>query len=179
MGAPKALLRFQGETFLERILSTIKTSGIDAVRVVVGRHRSELENALPGLPFVYNPNYEQGMSTSVQAGIRSLPEQTEAAVLFLVDHPLVRPKTVEKLIDEFCPGSIIVPVFGGRRGHPVLFPREALEEILDLKPGQGANTVLHRDPGRVVEVPVDDPGIVRDVDTPEDFEALLRENWLS
>jgi molybdenum cofactor cytidylyltransferase len=119
------------------------------------------------------------MSTSIQAGIRALPSDVTAAVLLLVDHPLVRPETIDKLIDEFCPGSIIVPVYEGRRGHPVLFPKEALEEILRLDPGKGANTVLRRDSSRVIEALVDDPGGLRDIDTPEDFEALLRENWLS
>src|SRR5437667_3270991 len=92
MGSPKALLRFGGQTFLERILSTVEQSKIDTVRVVVGRHRDEIARAMPGLPFVFNPDYEQGMSTSIQAGIRALPPETEAAVLLLVDHPLVRPE---------------------------------------------------------------------------------------
>ena len=132
----------------------------------------------PSPLLVFNPNYEQGMSTSIQAGIRALPPEVSAAVLLLVDHPLIKPQTIDKLIGSLRPGSIIVPVYGGRRGHPVLFSKDALEEVLELGPDQGANSVLRRDPGRVVEVPVDDAGTLRDIDTPEDFEALLRESSL-
>jgi molybdenum cofactor cytidylyltransferase len=179
MGAPKALLRFKGRTFLEHILDAIKRCSIDAVCIVAGRHRAEIEAGMPDVKIVFNSRYEEGMSTSIQAGIRALPAEISGAVLFLVDHPVVAFTTIEKLIEHFRPGAIVVPVYGGRRGHPVLFSADTLQEILTLAPDVGANTVLRRDPGRVIEVAVDDPGILKDIDTPEDFEALLRENSLS
>jgi molybdenum cofactor cytidylyltransferase len=180
MGTPKALLRFRGKSFLEHVLHAVKQSSVTHVVVVVGRHWKEIQEAMgpPSPLLVFNPNYEQGMSTSIQAGIRALPPEASAAVLLLVDHPLIKPQTIDKLIGSLRPGSIIVPVYGGRRGHPVLFSKDALEEVLELGPDQGANAVLRRDPGRVVEVPVDDAGTLRDIDTPEDFEALLRESSL-
>ncbi|HEY2859106.1 MAG TPA: nucleotidyltransferase family protein, partial [Terracidiphilus sp.] len=120
----------------------------------------------------FNPDYEQGMVTSFQAGIRALSRDSSGAVLFLVDHPVVESSTIDALVASFGRNRIVVPVFKGRRGHPVLFASEVLEEILALPPSQGANIVVRRDPGRIVELAVDSPGILVDVDTPEDFEKL-------
>ena len=112
------------------------------------------------------------MTTSLQAGIRALPEDARGAMLFLVDHPVLRVSTVESLVSGISGGAIAVPVSKGRRGHPVLFSRDVFEEILDLDSHQGANVVVRRDPKRVVEVPVDDPGVLLDIDTPDAFERL-------
>lgn len=176
MGAPKALLPLNGRTFLECILQSIARSRIDRTVVVVGHHRAAIESALQLSNTVYNPDYEHGMGTSVQAGIRALPPQVLAAVIFLVDHPVVDPSTIESLLDALPPGRIAIPTYGGRRGHPAAFSREVFPEILALGFDKGLNAVVRRDPARVTEVPVDDPGVLWDVDTPEQFEKLLRES---
>ena len=176
MGRPKALLPIRGQTFLESILNSIAQSHTAAYVVVLGHHRNEIEETLRIDNPVFNPNYEKGMITSIQAGIRGLPPETEGALLFLVDHPIVAPGTLDVLIHAFKPDHIILPTFEGRRGHPVLFPRMILDEILALPETMGANTVLWKDPSRVVEIPVDDPGIVMDIDTPQqyaDYSGLL------
>jgi molybdenum cofactor cytidylyltransferase len=176
MGFPKALLKLGQQTFLERILGAIKQSSIERTVVVVGRHRDEIQNAFPDLPLVFNPIWEQGMTTSFQAGIRALPQGIEGAVLFLVDHPWIEPATIRALVARLQPGGIVVPVFAGRRGHPVVFSNAVMQEILALGPDVGANTVVRRDPARVVEMTIDAPGILRDIDTAEQFEAL-RAEW--
>lgn len=172
MGRPKALLPFRGRTFLENILNAIARSAISNTIVVIGHHRDEITARLnlPGL--VYNPDYEQGMITSFQTGIRALPPDAAGAMLFLVDHPVVDPAVIDALIENFAAGRIMIPVFNARRGHPVLFARDILQEVLALPASQGANIVVRKDPGRIIEVPVDSQGILVDVDTPEDFEKL-------
>ena len=176
MGRPKALLPLQGKTFLENILSAIFRSPVEETRVVVGHHRNEIEpHVTPPARLVFNPNYEQGMITSLQAGIRSLPPHTSGALLFLVDHPLVDFETIELLVTKIGPDRIVLPTFQGRRGHPVLFGSAILQEILGLSSSQGANIVVHKDPDRIVEVSVNSPGILVDVDTPEDFLKLQSE----
>jgi molybdenum cofactor cytidylyltransferase len=112
------------------------------------------------------------MITSFQAGIRALGPGLTAAFLFLVDHPLVEPSTIEALAAQAAPDRIVLPTFEGRRGHPVLFGSDVLAEILALPPSQGANVVVRRDTRRIVEVPVADAGVLVDIDTPEDFEKL-------
>lgn len=175
MGRPKALLELGPRTFLERILDTVAASGIDRTIVVVGHHHSEIAAAFPAIALTCNPDYERGMSTSVQAGIRDVPPGVTAAGVFLVDHPLVGRDTVVALLQRLQPGEIILPVYEGRRGHPVFFGRDLFPEILALGPDQGLNAVVRRDPARVVEVPVSSRTILEDIDTPEDYEKLLRE----
>jgi molybdenum cofactor cytidylyltransferase len=175
MGKPKALLPFRGRTFLENILDTISRSTIENTIVVVGHHRQEIERTVKGFQLVFNPAYEQGMITSFQAGIRVLPWDAAGAFLFLVDHPLVEVETLERLIERLAPGRIIVPTYDGRRGHPVLFAPDILDEVLGLLPTEGANIVVRKDPTRVIEVPLNAPGILVDIDTPEQFEKLLTE----
>jgi molybdenum cofactor cytidylyltransferase len=177
MGRPKALLPFRGTTFLEHIVGAISQSAVQHIVVVVGHHRKEIEERL-ALPaqVVFNPDYELGMITSLQAGIRALPAGTAGALLFLVDHPMVDPKTIEELIAHFEPDRIVLPVFAGRRGHPVLFASGILEEMLALTASQGANIVVRKDPNRIIQVQVDSPGILVDVDTPDDFQRLTSED---
>jgi len=172
MGSPKALLPISGRTFLENILNAISRTSIEDTIVVVGHHQKEIEAAVKLPSAVFNPDYEKGMITSFQTGIRALSRDASGAFLFLVDHPLVEPATIEALIMNLAPNRIVLPTFEGRRGHPVLFSSDVLEEILALPSTEGANIVVRRDPGRIIEVPVNAPGILVDVDTPEQFEKL-------
>ncbi|HET9129615.1 MAG TPA: nucleotidyltransferase family protein [Terriglobia bacterium] len=176
MGSPKALLQFRGQSFLETILTSVTSSGLAPEIVVAGHHYDVISKSFPDLQIVFNPNHTLGMSTSVQAGIRALPEGLEGAAIFLVDHPMVDRQTIDLLIARLAPGRIVVPVHDGRRGHPVVFSAELFEEILALPPDQGLNTVVRRQPGRVIEVFVENAGVLRDIDTPEQFARLLGEN---
>jgi molybdenum cofactor cytidylyltransferase len=172
MGSPKALLPYRGRTFLENILEAISASSIQNTVVVVGHHRKEIAARLDLPNVIFNPNYEQGMITSFQTGIRALPPVASGALLFLVDHPVVETSTIEALAHRHEPGRIVIPVFEGRRGHPVLFSSQVLQEIVDLPASQGANIVVRRDPSRIIEVPVNAPGVLVDIDTPEDLKKL-------
>jgi len=174
-GRPKALLEFKGRTFLEHILDAIEKSGTPSTVVVVGHHRKAITSALNLPSTVFNPNYEQGMSTSVQAGIRALPVGVTGAGIFLVDQPLIDAGTIKLLSAELRPGHIVLPFHERRRGHPAFFASDIFGEILNLGPEQGLNTVVRRDSSRITEVVVENPGVLRDIDTPEEFENLLRE----
>jgi molybdenum cofactor cytidylyltransferase len=175
MGRPKALLRFRGKTFLELILDAIREAEIENTRIVVGHHRDEIQQVFPALPLVYNPDYNDGMSTSVKAGLRALPQGVSGAGVFLVDHPLIDAATITLLAGKLRPGHIVLPTYGDRRGHPVFFAAELFAEILALGPEEGLNQVVRRDPQRVIVVPVANSGVLQDIDTPEQFQNLLRE----
>src|SRR5215813_9425795 len=113
MGRPKALLEFRGKTFLENILDTISRSSIAHTSIVVGHHRQEIQNAVKGASMVFNPDYEQGMVTSLQTGIRALPPESIGAFLFLVDHPVVEAETIEAMIPSVALNRIVQPTFKG------------------------------------------------------------------
>jgi len=176
MGRPKALLKIHGQTFLENILNAISYSKADHSVVVLGHHRDEIVESLRLQNPVFNPVYEQGMITSIKAGIQALHPGMDGALLFLVDHPVIVAETIDALIDSFIPGRITLPKFEGRRGHPVLFARNVLEEILALPTTTGANAVLWKDPARVQEIAVKDRGVIIDIDTPEDYQQLCLED---
>ena len=174
MGRPKALLPFRGQTFLESILTVIRESQVPDTVVVLGHHREQIQEALHLTNAVFNPDYEKGMITSFQAGIRALPASAQGALLFLVDHPLVQATTINLLLSKFDQNRIVLPTFEGRRGHPVLFARNILDEIMELPATSGANLVVRKDPSRLIEIPVTDPGITVDIDTPEQYESQKR-----
>jgi molybdenum cofactor cytidylyltransferase len=176
MGSPKALLQYRGQSFLSTILAAIASARLAPAIVVAGHHHDVISKAFPNVQIVFNPNYEQGMSTSVQAGIRALPASLDGVAVFLVDHPMIDPQTIDVLVARLGPGRIVVPVHDGRRGHPVIFAAELFDEILALPSDQGLNTIVRRQPERVIEVFVENAGVLRDIDTPEQFARLLGEN---
>ena len=175
MGRPKALLQFRGQSFLSTILAAIESCRLEPVIIVAGYHYDVVAKTFPNQKVIFNPDYELGMSTSAKAGIGLLPPNVDGAALFLVDHPLIDRETISALIRQVKPGRIIVPVFEGRRGHPVVFAADLFPEVLELPSDQGLNTVVKRNRDRVVEVVVGNAGVLRDIDTPEQLAELLGE----
>ena len=174
MGSPKALLAYQGQTFLERICTAFFDAGVEELVVVLGAWEDRLRPALPRHPAlrtVVNPHYAQGQLSSLVCGLGALSPDSAAAVVNLVDHPLVRPETIAALMASFRtdPLPIIIATHQGQRGHPVLFSRQVYAELLAAPLDKGAKTVVRKDPARVRHVPLDDPGIVADIDTPQDY----------
>jgi len=178
MGAPKALLPCHGRTFLRSILDALEQAGISEVRVVLGDQADEIRAAgrLSEDAIVVNPRPDDGMLSSLRCGIRALGPDLEGFLLWPVDHPLVLPRTVTSLVEALAAGrgGILVPVHDGRRGHPVLFAGRLAPLLLQAPDGVGARAVLRDHPQEVVEIPVADPGVVTDIDTPEEYGKALR-----
>lgn len=175
MGSPKALLAYQGQTFIGRICTAFFDAGVEELIVVLGAWENRLRPALPRHPAlrtVVNPHYAQGQLSSLVCGLGALSDDSEAAVVNLVDHPLVRTETIAALMTSFrtAPLPIIIAAHQGKRGHPVLFSRQVYAELLAAPLDKGAKTVVRKDPARVRQVPLDDPGIVADIDTPQDYQ---------
>ncbi|MFC1901319.1 NTP transferase domain-containing protein [Chloroflexota bacterium] len=172
----KPLLSMGGETITDHVVSTFLANGVE-VYLVVGWRRQELMAGIKNknITIVENPDYRQGMFTSVQAGLRHLPPNYAAFFAMPVDIPLVRPSTVAGLLSVAAehPDSIIYPVFGGRRGHPTLVPLCLAPAIMDWKGDGGLKAVLDSRREMALEVAVTDSNILFDVDTSEDYRVLL------
>jgi CTP:molybdopterin cytidylyltransferase MocA len=175
MGRDKALLEYRGTTFLGHLVAVL-TPRVDPLIVVLGHHADAIRKTLPpGPQVVVNPDYKSGMLTSLQAGIRALPPTAEASLFTLVDHPAVQGRTVDHLLAQFAKLQplLAIPRYGDRRGHPVIAQRVVLDEILALPADSSAKAVIHAHRPETLFVDVDDPGILRDVDLPEQYDELL------
>jgi nicotine blue oxidoreductase len=173
MGSPKALLPIRGRPAVEVVVATLRAGGADDLIVVVGRHAAEIRAGadLAGVRVVDNARWETGRTSSIQAGLAALAPDAEAALLALVDMPLVRPDTVRALVaSPRGDAEVVVPVHGGRRGHPIVLARTLFARIAALGPDEPLHTIIRA--ARALEVPVDDPGVLTDFDRPEDVRPL-------
>jgi molybdenum cofactor cytidylyltransferase len=173
MGQPKPLLDLNGETFLDQLIN--RFAGIcSPITVVLGyeadRIRAGIRNA-GGAEFVVNPAPERGMLSSLQCGLASLPSDTEAVLFTPADLPSIRRPTIA-VVAASNVATIAIPRCGGRNGHPVRISRSIVAELLALPEDAQARDVLHRHRGETLFIVIDDPGILHDVDTPADYEAL-------
>lgn len=173
MGYPKPLLRIDGTTFVDHVARAM----LDVVArlvVVVGAHADRVRPAVPQdsrIAIIENRNWTRGQLSSLKVGLRALGN-SDAALVHLADHPTVRPATFRATADTYLRGGapIVVARYRGRRGHPVLFSRDVFAELDAAPDSEGARVVLNADPKRVVYVDVDDPGVVLDLDTPQDLD---------
>jgi CTP:molybdopterin cytidylyltransferase MocA len=182
MGSPKALLDFLGLPFVVRILQALEALEVKTRVVVLGPDAARIEPVFAGhdCMIVENPTPETGPIASLREAIRALqPFQPSAVLVWPVDLPHVRVATVERILEAHrrTTGSIVVPTLGERRGHPVIWGSLLFEELLDSPAAtqEGARAILHAHQGEIVPVPVDDPAVVDAVNTPEDYECLVRE----
>jgi molybdenum cofactor cytidylyltransferase len=171
MGRPKATLTVgpEGRTFVGAIVETLVAANVTAVRVVV---TPEMDGLTPD--GVANPDPSAGMLSSVQCGLRAFRQPIDAVLLWPVDHPLVSRGTIDLLVAAFRDRNppVVVPTFEGRRGHPVLFSARLIPELLAADPSRGAREVVHAHDDRL-ELPVDDRGVIEDIDTPDDYFRLF------
>jgi CTP:molybdopterin cytidylyltransferase MocA len=173
----KPLLKLGDETVAGRVISLFRQNGVD-VRLVTGWQRDKLLAGINtrDISIIDNPDYRQGMFSSVQAGLQSGGSGYDAFFIMPVDIPLVKPSTVKLLMDEYSrnPGKIIYPLFRKERGHPTLIPAGLVPVILAWKKEGNLKEILDSYPDLSLEVEVADINILCDIDTPEDYEKLLR-----
>jgi molybdenum cofactor cytidylyltransferase len=183
MGRPKALLLAPcGRTFVTRLVDTLNEGGIDGPFVVGRPDDEQLKAAVESLDsrgrWVENPDADSGgQLSSLLAGLRKADRPGVRALMVVpVDAPLVAPATVSKLIGVFTAtgAAIVRPRYRGRNGHPVVFSRAVFEQLRHADPTLGAKAVLRAHEHEIVNVDVDDPGVPGDVDTPEDYEKLVK-----
>jgi molybdenum cofactor cytidylyltransferase len=183
MGRPKAGLPLsdRADTFLSRLLRTFTEAGIPDIVVVTGCHPETVRAAAGRIRhpvrFEHNPRWTDGQLTSLWAGLRARPgEVVEAALVTLVDAPLVTVPTVRRVVETWRAGRplIVRPARTGEHGHPVLFDAALFAELRAADPSRGAKTVVRAHDADIVNVPVDDPGAFLDIDTEQEYRDALR-----
>jgi len=173
MKSPKMLLPFMGKTIIQNVIENVIASSVGSVHVVVGSYMNDILDVINKLPvhYCYNENFIDGMLSSVKCGFSSLPENTDAAVIFLGDQPRLRPEITDMLINAYRKTGkrIIMPVFKNRRGHPLLIDFKYRDEILILEEGTGLKGLARNHPGDVLEVETNSEEVLKDIDTQEDY----------
>jgi CTP:molybdopterin cytidylyltransferase MocA len=173
MGSPKALLEFRGETFLDRLIRCFEQHCFPVI-VVLGHEPEVIRagvRAAGNAVFVLNPDYSRGQFSSMQCGLRAVPDYADGVIFTPVDHPNIESATVAQLIKSGA--SIAIPQYLGRHGHPVLFGRKLIAEFLALAPESQAPMVFHQHTSEITYIVVADPGILDDIDDPDAYHRLL------
>ncbi len=173
MGRPKQVLPYGTSTILETVLNSVLASPVDGTLVVLGAAEDKVAPLLAKLPVetIVNTDFRSGMLSSVQCGIRALPASARAALIFLGDQPAIAPETAGRVIaaHRASDRGLVLPVHAGRGGHPLLIDLKYRAEIDGLSSGIGLRELLARHPDDVLRVDIDDPGVILDIDTPEDY----------
>ncbi|UCG56751.1 MAG: nucleotidyltransferase family protein [Phycisphaerales bacterium] len=177
MGAHKLLLPLRGTTVIGHIVAQLLRSTVDKIFVVVGHKGEKVAEQMPegAVSIVTNPNYQAGMLSSVRCGIEHLPQDCDAVLVVLGDQPSITSELVDEMVKSFAgtEEGVVVPVYQGKRGHPILFAERYCSEVSTCFDDVGLKGLLHAHPDEVFELEVASPGVLSDMDHPEDYKREL------
>lgn len=180
MKAFKPLLPLGKKSILETSIHLFKQNGIADIIVITGHRSANLENRITAMDatWIYNPDFHQGMFSSILTGVRNLKKDCDAFFLLPADIPAIRAHTIQEMLRAYRRGKakIIYPVFDGLRGHPPLISTEFKERIENFSQGGGLRACLADFENQAMDLKVCDKGIHMDTDTPEDYEAVLEKS---
>jgi molybdenum cofactor cytidylyltransferase len=180
MGYPKALLPIGTDTFLTRILGTLKEVGLPKPVIILGKAASIILPQIQDWPadVRINPDPSRGQLSSVQLALSHLPPESVAALIWPVDHPAVSEDLVRRLTQLFLVSEsrIACPMRGGKRGHPAVFHRTLFQEFMDAPLEEGPKQILLRHQRATAVLPTEELASVQDIDTPADYQELTGES---
>jgi molybdenum cofactor cytidylyltransferase len=158
---------------LERVLEVLRHSRVDRTVVVLGAHVADVRSAVKfqDEEVVLNPDYESGLASSMNVGLTAAVKMgADATLIMLGDQPRVSSKTIDALIKAYMSSRamVVAPVYHGRRGNPVIFDKELFPRIMRIRGDVGAKAVVEESKEHLLEVAVDDEGVIVDIDTPSD-----------
>jgi CTP:molybdopterin cytidylyltransferase MocA len=175
----KALLPLQGSTFLEVIVHAMVEAGADECLVVTGYEHERLRASvrIPEARFLVNEDWKSGQLSSLQTAVRALSPESEGMLFTPADHPLVEVSSYRLLIECWREhrDRMVIPRYEGRKGHPAIFPSRLYGPLLHDELQGGARDLIYREKERVLFVSVKDPGVIDDIDTPDDYRRLVGE----
>lgn len=169
--ANKLRCELGGKPVIAQVLDQLQQSTLGEIIIITGHQRKQIEQQLhgPNQHAVFNPDFENGMSTSIRAGMAALPETVQAAVICQGDMPFVSANVINQLINAHIenPAKVIAPAFMGKRGNPLLWPRRLFPVLESLEGDCGARQVLKKFNDEILKLDVDNIGILLDIDSPE------------
>ena len=176
----KLLLPIGGEALLVKLVASVCASDVGQVLVVIGHEAEKIRRELNEFPlnFVYNPNFSEGMTTSIKYGVKVVSHECDGLLICLGDMPFINTSEINKLIHAYVKnrikgeGLIVVPVFKRQRGNPVLFSIEFRNDILEHKKKSGCKEVIMKNSDSVMEIEMDNEKMLLDVDTMEDYQSV-------
>lgn len=175
LSTPKQLLNWQGKPFVYQVAQQALEAGLAPLIVVTGAYHGQVVQALAGLPveIVYNPDWQQGQSTSMKAGLKSLPEGCGSVMFLLSDQPQISSELIRQLMDRYFQNrkSITAPMVNGQRGNPLLFDQSSFSALAEVNGDRGGRAVINQ--FEVDWLPWEDRRILLDVDLEGDYERLL------
>ena len=178
MGIPKLLLPLEGKSLLQHVIDNALLSKVGEVIVVLGAGAAALRREIKQVKvrIIENALYREGMSTSLKTGLQAVSPRAQAVIVLLADQPLVSHSTIDALIDKYLEsGSLIVaPVYGGKRGNPVLFDRSLISELAAVTGDKGGREIIERHPDHLATVPFESTLIGSDIDTWDDLNQVYR-----
>lgn len=178
MGVNKLSLPWGKRTVFEHCLHTLLRSKVDEVIVVLNHPAKGIVPLIKDqkVKIVINPYYKRGMSASIRRGLRAIDPRSDGILIALGDQPFLKTRTINVLIHAFVQskGAIIIPLYRGIQGHPVLFNRRFEKELLRIKGDVGAKSIIERYPQDAWIVPVRSEGVVKDIDIWKDYRKELK-----
>jgi len=183
MGKLKQLLPWGDKTIMDTVIDTVrKAKYVDQIVVVVGAEKERMKKHLieknyAAVKIVENINYQQGMMSSVQTGLKVLPESCQYIMFVLADKPLLTTEIVEEIIEEFLAKKppIILPIYQGKKGHPVIIKKELIEKIMELEGEGGLRHLFEIYPEKIHYFPLSDQKITIDIDNPKQYDRYKPE----
>jgi molybdenum cofactor cytidylyltransferase len=173
MKSPKMLLPFHGKTMIENVIENVISSEVENCVVVLGAFHDEIFTTIKNLPVLtcYNENYKEGMLSSVKCGFSYLPDNYDAVLVFQGDQPMISSDTINEVIhaSRKSERGIVMPVFQNKRGHPLLIDNKYRKDVAKLLNEEGLHSLAKKYSIDVLEVKVNIPEILRDIDTQKDY----------
>ncbi len=177
MGRPKALLTLQGRYFADILLANLQAAGCAPIFSVLGQQAEAIRRQTQAASFIsyINPHPEDGMLSSIKIALNKLPPSAQGFIMALVDHPLVKEATYSAIFEAAAahPEHIVIPSYKAQHGHPVYFGRPYFAELLSTPDTLGARAVVARHRSEVHYLPVDDAGVLQNIDTPQQYRQLI------
>lgn len=176
MRSCKQLLKIGGKSMIERVVSSVLESNVDETVVVLGFRAKEVASELPegDIKTVVNPDFKEGMSTSLKSGLKEISTDSNAVLIVLADQPLLERKVINDLINEYerTDNHIVAPIYKGQRGNPVLIDLFLKGNLLKIEGDIGGREILKSRKDEVLLVEVDTPSVILDVNTAEDVKRV-------